>query len=828
MSRKWNFEKLTWSLLFLPVLILNQGCFDTATKKSSSSADTTVSAAPPATGGGGVQVPVQADVSGFSLPDGLEVIPPESNIDSYSVSSADALESGQFVLSALDELPTDFDKDKLYIKVSEKSIEQFDIVDHILKALKQTKYEDPLNINSGPYAALIKWEDKHETEMEKWIVDSKMELIDGQNVNIVDVWISDEEEVVKAQFHIYAPATATNRYGIWTLNAAIDRTDLSTNGQFSASASLNAEGKSVIIVKEEGFDNHEHQTVGKLILTDSSGKGVITYPKRIHNPGFEDTFEVVNASYAYNPNHVKMKTGDVPVCKSRHSFTDVYVDYNVYKSDGSNIEKEKKYGYSLVLPSEEGHDRYFWYGAWRGRHGIYGIHEDEEIEIGTIFKETHHDGGDDGVTREYFYAGKYKGYLSKSSSASANIEELKNGMVTSWISEHFIYYYDSEVGFRNCTGYNEWNVCDQFEADAVNVYQYKNNEEQRNHSAIIVHQPNGGQVFVNDTNDGFYLLGQEIDGVSPRIPLIVESGARIEIYTWRPYFVEFDGTDWVQFDSYFNPENQNDWDPVLTNPHPFNFPKSNKEYSLYAGQFEYKVFVGDASQNEITEVTRIMEYAVTPLDEPLLDGIIFQRNENGGELLGTYRFNFTLQALVEIIDDQTEVLVQTHKNKLYSEELDRYFSWNYDQDEDSHTYVHYLRSVSTGEYEILDEPVYFNQVVDAKGIEHGFFGFDGHIIGLPDYYQMIRENDGALPDYEKDHIVNIPEGDYPDLINPNVSYKVKPKYGFRVLDEIDEEEVCQVEIDESLSLDDIPDFIQPTMGEMPTGVLIKIIEGEFL
>src|SRR3569832_1871859 len=102
--------------------------------------------------------------------------------------------------------------------IEERSLEQFDIIEQVMDALQQTHYADQGNINAGPYKAMIAWEDQQNgvdiKRLEPWIVESRMIVIDGKDVNRVMAWIEEPDESTpgatrlnKAEFKVYKAAT---------------------------------------------------------------------------------------------------------------------------------------------------------------------------------------------------------------------------------------------------------------------------------------------------------------------------------------------------------------------------------------------------------------------------------------------------------------------------------------------------------------------------------------------------------------------------------------------------------------------------------------------
>jgi len=90
-----------------------------------------------------------------------------------------------------------------------------------------------------------------------------------------------------------------------------------------------------------------------------------------------------------------------------------------------------------------------------------------------------------------------------------------------------------------------------------------------------------------------------------------------------------------------------------------------------------------------------------------------------------------------------------------------------------------------------------------------------------------RENneDSGLSPEQKSKIINIPEGtEITD--SQNKKYKIKPKFGLRILDEV--EGACNVVIDDSISLSDAVEFVEHGVEDQPDVDEVLVMDGKFI
>lgn len=204
------------------------------------------------TGGGSVAT------AGIDLPTEVSAIPAENGTPAVSSLSA----SIRLLALTAAELPADSD----YVKtvtakyVDEPTLEVFGIIETILKAMSQTHYADPDNVNAGPYRAIVSWTEPDEgaqaKSLEDWVVDSRMIEENDLDVNLVNLWIEDPEEITKVEGKVYqAPRQDADgdylNYGKWSIHALfIPKEGQTSGGEFFADADIDADGNTVLRMYE--------------------------------------------------------------------------------------------------------------------------------------------------------------------------------------------------------------------------------------------------------------------------------------------------------------------------------------------------------------------------------------------------------------------------------------------------------------------------------------------------------------------------------------------------------------------------------------------------
>ncbi|RLI48676.1 MAG: hypothetical protein DRP09_21220, partial [Candidatus Thorarchaeota archaeon] len=192
--------------------------------------------------GGSSSSSTTGTVSALKVAEKVSVVDAKESTSSGIVSKIKPLKIGITKLSPSD-LPSnsDYFKDETFVYVEERSIDAFNIVNEILCALAQTKYDEMLN--KGTYKAQIDinqcstnnddvsnagQQSLNQTsgstmpDYEMWIVNSSR--ADNNSPQIVKAWIHEESDGAEPEKMIFVKMTitegvsATNPYGIFTLN----------------------------------------------------------------------------------------------------------------------------------------------------------------------------------------------------------------------------------------------------------------------------------------------------------------------------------------------------------------------------------------------------------------------------------------------------------------------------------------------------------------------------------------------------------------------------------------------------------------------------------
>lgn len=712
--------------------------------------------------------------TGFALPASIETVP---NSISTNQSSMRTVSSGNLdeqkpmtTVNALssDLEKTDMEKDTFTIRIWEKDLDQFQIIDQLLSALKQTRYEDALFLNKGPYGTLIRWDE--DNKIEKWVVDSKIVTIDDRVVNQVDFWIQEKDGLIEARFNIFAPATALNRYGEWTAQAKMYTAGKTIRGQFSANTSMNSDGQAIVRVHHENMGDHDYKFRGKLVIKDDAGSGI-----------FDNGTEMFN--YAYNTNHLLVKKSDEEMsCKSRNDYEDFTLDYNVYTADGMNIKNTKKFGFPLKLQGEENSNKYYYYGAYHNRHGLYTNNNEAPPAVGSIMLRS-----DDNKKETYSYYGRHSGYLSKKIISPATQSDIMFQLLASHTNDNFnIRYSAAEMKFFRCDN-NQINCSEAFDMD-----QLKSDPKLRR------------QVRV-------YSWNGEVD---PQFLMPME-GQMYWVSIDQPLYLEFDGNQWVQW-SYEFQENSTDWLPKLLEKSPYTFSKS-QTYFIQAQDFGYEMQVMVEDGLTSLSLKQFSEHVVLPGSESLAAAKLLFKDKWSQE-----EFSFD-SASMDLMNGEGNK-VTDGKWQLEGSDGETY-QWVYSSEaENNYASVDYLMDVNN-EFVFLDEAIYFASF-ELNNKMMTSLGYDGHMRGLPNYYSLLRDSNGDLTDEIRQKIVNIPYGLYRDRQNADLNYFIKPIRGIRVLAPVSSKS-CTVGEGQPISLDDQDSFQDFKLGDYQD-LELKVVEGSII
>ncbi|HEX7624967.1 MAG TPA: hypothetical protein VF400_15425, partial [Anaeromyxobacteraceae bacterium] len=313
--------------------------------------------------------------AGIALPTEISALPTKAT----AASATAGLGRSSLALTA----SSDYELARTVKYVNEPALSQFDIFNTIFDALGQTHYADPANVGQGPYGAMVSWIEDHGDQQTKqlvpWVVDSSLVAEGGKTVNRVQVWFPQvmgdgAQHLIRIQLVISEPPTqkadgSYADYGVWRLDARFDDA-----GQqfFAASASRGAGGLSVVMLHE--LDKPGQETRGILEKSDASGFGRVVFPdyNACNSPDCQPT--ALPVAYAYDADHVALKTGAEPVLfKDRTAVVDLVNRYGLFDAvTGEDVAKTHAFGFPLRFHDAQGAEQYAYYGAWQGHHQVWG------------------------------------------------------------------------------------------------------------------------------------------------------------------------------------------------------------------------------------------------------------------------------------------------------------------------------------------------------------------------------------------------------------------------------------------------------------------------
>jgi len=597
--------------------------------------------------------------TGFTLPAELSAVP-ASSVQGAGVASADKITKTvsfaaalRRVASAAADLPStsDYAQTTGAKYVEEPALDRFAIIEQVLKAVGQTRYADAANINNGPYKAMIAWADEKNgvqvKTLEPWVVDSRMIVIDGQDVNRVLAWIEESDSeapdgisLVKAEFKIYQAATLDVDgkildYGKWELNVKFseDGTDF-----FVATCEPNPDGGSIIKVNEhEEMGNGTEGMKGVLYRAGTTGYGKVQYTDwegvDWQSCGENCTPETPTAQYAYNENYLgSQKTGADPVYKDRNNSYEMTHNYGLFYDEnppdgvtaGDDVKKHNQFGFPLTYTNTDGHKSFAYYGAWQGRHQIWaGGGDGQGVPAGTtVTKEA----WGAGVPETFTVADSLQGTFTKRTYVDASLADIVNVPVETWLNKNFALFYNDSNNWQQCE--NGWvemvppnppeppspPICRDHNGEVKEFTPYTPGpelivslEDRKNVNIDQWDNETHMQkryVYLNDAaapsgegfGEGFYEAMQGQNGkmvaAEPAVKYSPAPGDQLNINMGGSIYIAYTGqfagtTGWVQKEL-TSFDNQN-WRPVCgTNDTPFT-PELGREYYMNSNGVNYVV-----------------------------------------------------------------------------------------------------------------------------------------------------------------------------------------------------------------------------------------------
>lgn len=444
--------------------------------------------------GSGEEEVVSTTTTGIALPSEISAVP----IQTSSASSTKASVFNR--LSALAAATSDLSNDSDYHSaqtrkyIEERSLQQFDIIEQLLTAINQTNYADSSVINQGPYTAIITWEEEEDGRevktLQPWVVDSRMIIEDGEDVNRVLAWIEEADEdggnrILRAEFKVHSAATVAadgtyTDYGNWDLNVAFDE---EADSYFVLSAD-SEDGVTTIQMNEfmqQGDFNHHVK--GILSRSASNGYGKVSYPDWESCETHPCAPPTKTTAYSYNADYLATQKEDesLPTYKNREpdSAVELTHRYGIFFANddadagisaGDSVERHMAFGFPIKFQNDDGFDQYSYYGAWQGRHEIWG---GEDLEAGdTVVRDTHNEENGD----SYVISEKFKGTLTKRTLADSALSDIQGIPIEIWINKSYEIKWFSSANSGNgawkfCDGWIDWQqnppACMSFETNTA-------------------------------------------------------------------------------------------------------------------------------------------------------------------------------------------------------------------------------------------------------------------------------------------------------------------------------------------------------------------------
>jgi len=415
---------------------------------------------------------LSALTTGFALPTEISAVPASnSSAASFLTSHLHALAHAV----AVADLPatSDYQKTGTRKYIEERSLEQFDIIEQVMDALQQTHYADQGNINAGPYKAMIAWEDQQNgvdiKRLEPWIVESRMIVIDGKDVNRVMAWIEEPDEstpgatrLIKAEFKVYKAATQNTDgsfadYGEWDLNVKFN----DSGSDFFAATARIVDGQTVLKIHEsQAREGQTMATKAVMYRSGAEGYGKVEYPDMSCDMN-GCTPVTKNVEYAYNADYLALKQGSDPaVFKDRNGKTEFAHRYGLFYADAGNgvaagdaLEKHKAFGFPVRYTDENGVTQHAYYGAWQGRHQLWaqGGSVPESVNgVPTVL--TREDRGPNQTAETYTVSAPFAGTLTKRTLVQGDLSDIVDMPVETFVNKHFNIVYNGGT-WQGCDGW---------------------------------------------------------------------------------------------------------------------------------------------------------------------------------------------------------------------------------------------------------------------------------------------------------------------------------------------------------------------------------------
>lgn len=833
--------------------------------------------------------------TGLSLPTEISAVPTSGSGSSKAGVTKTGFKSKLDALRAAKDAGTDYSKTTTTTYVNEHTLEQFEIIEQVLGALAQTHYADESNVGAGPYKAMIAWQDEQngvETKtLEPWIVQSDIITENGAEVTRARAWIEEVQDggkkLIKAEFKIYAAATQDanggyTNYGVWTLNVKFG--DAATD-YFAASASVGTNGESIIKLHErfpEGGEGGSFIMEVKAILNKStaSGFGKVSFPNWEGCTQHPCQPSIVEAKYAYNADHLAVqKAGEAdPTFKDRNDITEMTHRYGMFDgATGANVFKSKSFGFPVFYTDSNGFRNYAYYGAWQGRHQLWGGGQNGGgITPGTTV--TRDDRGENTTPQTYTVSEAFVGTLVKRSTVTGSLNDVLNIPVETWINKNYNIRWSGAnsrwdacvnpswgQGGQTCESTEDFtSILPLLEADSKNNRKHVNmnrwdqtaNAGQGAPINYVYFSTDAAALAAGGSVAGFYVA--EMDPQQPGRTVMLNPA---ELYTpsnghdmWvnigGSIYIEYTGTGttgWVE--KKLSKFDERTWTPEFdaAGDKPYTLPL-NQELYINSRGTNYIV----KRDNNGTTVKLEIQTVANPLNVSTFvpANTVFKSPWNpDNDSTYTFDTNASSATFMKLVyatigtndrdvngNANAGVTVggvvahgqwglAAHVNGVATETQ---YNWDYPREGENFGKITYLIDANSN-YVLLSDPILLQPVTltNNAGDEKTFsLQFDGWMHGLPDLFEEFRKKGFVMDTSISDKIVNIPAGtEVTDAADTTKTYLIKPLEISQFLNPVSDPGSLDITVADSVDLNSVPNFVEHNMGDMPTVSTVKYSEG---
>jgi hypothetical protein len=812
-------------------------------------------------GGGGGGGPL--GLVGVALPGEISALPTSAT----PAAPTPSMRPASLSLAPVAALPADSDYRKATTSkfVSEQSLEQFEVLNTIFDALAQTHYDDAVNLNQGPYSAIVSWVEKNKDQQEKrlvkWTVDSTRESETAPNV--VKAWFDmpmkgDQLHTIQAKVVITSAPTRNadgsySDYGVWTMQVKL------MDGmpfRFVASAERDAQQRAVVKLGQSeptGPTTPPQRTRGILVKSASSGSGKVDAPD--YQNCMSPPCPQQQVAYVYDASDVTLQKGTAtPVTKSRTSFVDIVNRYGLYDATtGADVSTTRSFGFP-IRATVAGVENFGYYGAWQGRHQLWA--NGSSLPAGVTV--TRADVPPNQAAPSYTTSPAFTGILVKRSYAPAQLSDLTGLVVETWDSRNFQLGFDGASWCTNPTmdfsaGQPRATCGAQSAAfgDAELAGLELNPDDKRRNVMINAppSQPWNGigtppqpEFFVYLTSGaggaGFYPAETGMG-----LPTPVPAGARkvfvagdfVWVNVGGPIYISYEGLRWVQkqllsFD-------QQTWTPT------FKGPEFDQTYALQTGREYYfnnsgtNYVVSVSAMTLATSVQLEIQSVAHPWDAATFApaGTVFQQPYCGQGTCSSFAFGTDPADLARFmklsyatlsdkdagsgksVGDLVQAGMWGLQAVIGGQPVP--FNWDYPPPGQQGGVQQFLMSGDA--YVQLDDPIRLEAVTlsNAGGSRSFTLQFDGNWMqGLPNVWDELRRSGFVVSDAIRQKVFSIPSG---ELIGSfiakqlQVSQYMAPSSG------------APLDLAEALAIDlaSVPAWVDNGMGAVPSPAPLRYSEG---